>query len=185
MKIGLFGGAFDPFHNGHLAICKAAKEKLGLDKLIIIPSGNAPHKAGFSASFEDRYNMISQSVDGLGFTVSDYENKRKEISYSATTVEDFKKKFPNDELYFIIGGDSYRDLDKWYQPHRISENATLAVYPREQAQIVVLPPAVEFKTEKVDVSSTMLREMIKRGEDISSLVPPKAAAYIREHKLYK
>lgn len=185
MKTGLFGGAFDPFHNGHLAICLAAKEQLLLDRLIIIPTGNAPHKTGFTASFEDRFNMVKLSVEGMGFTVSDFENRRGGVSYSALTVEAFKEMYPSDELYFIIGGDSYRDLDTWYQPNRIAENATFAVYPRNGADVEILPGAVKFNAPVVDVSSTAVREKIKRGEDISSLVPKKTAEYIRTHNLYK
>lgn len=183
-KIGLFGGAFDPFHNGHLAICRAAAEQLGLDRLIVIPTFVPPHKNNMRTAFKDRYNMAAAALRGTGFAVSDYEQRRGDVSYSAQTVEDFAKMYPGDKLYFIIGGDSYRDFHSWYEPWRITDKATLAVYPRNGAEVELLPPAVSFRAETIDVSSTLLREKLANGEDISAYVPEAVKIYIAEHNLY-
>ncbi len=185
MKTGLFGGAFDPFHNGHRAICLAALNQLALDRLIVLPSGNAPHKKGFGADFEDRYRMACIALEGTGCTVSRYEGEREEISYSYTTVEHFSKLYPDDELYFIIGEDSFRDFESWRCPERIKELATLAVYPRPDTETAVLPPAVEFKAEELDVSSTVIRDKLREGKSIGELVPPGVEEYIAMHNLYK
>lgn len=185
MKIGLFGGAFDPFHNGHLAICNSAERELGLDRLIVIPTWNAPHKSGFWESFENRYNMASLALEGTGCEVSRYERERGGVSYSAETVEDFHNVYPKDELFFLIGADSYRDLDTWHQPWRITALATLAVFPRNGADIKVKPPSILLNTGKIDVSSTLLREMLLKGADVSAYVPETVNKYILEHNLYK
>lgn len=185
MRIGLFGGAFDPFHNGHLAICRAAIKSAGLDRLIVIPSGRAPHKDGFSAGFEDRYIMTAAALAGTDFEISRYEGERNEISYSATTVEDFHRMYPEDELFFLIGADSYRDIGKWYEPWRITDIATLAVFPRGGMEIEVKPPAIPVDMDKIEVSSTALRNMIKAGEDVSSYLPEAVNEYIMTNKLYK
>lgn len=184
-KIGLFGGAFDPFHNGHMAICRAAAEQLGLNKLIVIPTWKAPHKQSFTTSFEDRLAMVRLALAGTGWEVSCYERDRGGVSYSAETVEDFSREYPDDELFFIIGGDSYRDFNTWYQPWRITAAATLAVYPRKGSNIRVTPPATIFMADEVEVSSTMLREKLARGEDINALVPKAVGEYIEKHNLYK
>ena len=185
MRIGLFGGAFDPFHNGHLAICRAAAESAGLDRLIVIPSGKAPHKSGFGASFEDRCAMTELALAGTDFEISRYEGERDEVSYSATTVEDFHSMYPEDELFFLIGADSYRDLHKWYEPWRITDIATLVVFPRGGMDIEANPPAISVEMEKVEVSSTMVRELIKAGEDVSKYLPEAVNEYIIRHNLYK
>lgn len=181
-RIGLFGGAFDPFHNGHLAVCVAAARELSLDRLVVIPTWRPPHKDGAMAPFEDRLAMTLAALDGTGFAVCDYEYRRGGVSYSADTVEDFAKMYPESKLYFIIGGDSYRDFHTWYEPWRITAKATLAVYPRGGFE--ASPPAVGIHAGNIDISSSLLRERIGRGESIAALVPKPVEEYIIEHKLY-
>lgn len=185
MKIGLFGGAFDPFHNGHLAICEAAVRTAGLDRLIVIPTWKAPHKDGFSAGFRDRFNMARAALSGTGFEVSNYEEERGGVSYSAITVEDFREMYPGDELFFLIGADSYRDFHTWYQPERITAAATLLVFPRNGAEVPVVPPAAAVEMERVDISSTKIRELIRRGDDPKEYLPKEVSEYIKTHNLYK
>lgn len=183
MKIGLYGGAFNPLHNGHMAVARAAIEKAELDTLIFIPTGNAPHKKEGDISREDRFNMlILATEDEKKMEVSDYELSRYSVNYSADTVEYFKSLYPDDELYFIIGDDSYNALDTWYEPHRILEASTLLVFPREGAQ--VLPPAVAIPMERVEASSSKIREKIKMGKDCRNLLPKKVFDYIIRRNLY-
>lgn len=183
MKIGLYGGSFDPVHIGHMAVAKAAKEQFELDRVIFIPTGNMPHKKGCVASNEDRIKMLELSFESNGYVVSDYETTRSEISYSADTIEYFKSVFPEDDIYFIIGGDSYAYIDKWYQPERIFKNATVLVYPRESEKI--MPPAVELKVEPVHVSSSEIRQKINLGENVSNLLKKEVFNYIIENNLYQ
>lgn len=184
MKIGLFGGAFNPFHNGHLSIARTAMKEAKLDRLIFIPTGNAPHKKEGEVSREDRFNMLCEAIkDEENMSVSDYELKRDDVSYSADTTEYFKTLYPVDELFFIIGDDSYNQLSSWYQPERILKVCTLLVFPRNGAEVT--PPAVKINMEKVEVSSSEIREKIKLGKDCRNLLPKSVFDYIIKSNLYK
>lgn len=184
MRTGLFGGAFNPFHNGHLEIARTAIREAKLDRVILIPSGNAPHKKESKAvSREKRLEMVKRAVSGEEkMEVSDYELCRNEVSYSAETVEHFRRIYPEDELFFIVGDDSYNALDKWFQPHRITAVCTMLVFPREGAQ--VKPPAVAIPMPRVEVSSSKIREKIKSGKDFANLLPKSVFDYIIEERLY-
>lgn len=184
MRIGLFGGAFNPVHNGHMAVAETAVKEVFLDRLIFIPTGNAPHKKETPISREDRYNMLLEAVsDRENMFVSDYEIKRECVNYSADTVEYFRSVYPDDELFFIIGDDSYNQLDTWHQPQRITRVSTLLVFPREGAQ--VLPPAIAIPMEKVDLSSSFVRQQIKLGKDCTNVLPKKVFDYIIKRNLYR
>lgn len=184
MRTGLFGGAFNPIHNGHMAVAKAAIEKASLDRVIFIPTGNAPHKKETQISRSDRLQMVKEAIKNEDkMSVSDYELNRDEVSYSADTTEYFKSLYPNDELFFIIGDDSYKKLDSWYQPHRITAVCTLLVFPREGA--TVEPPAIAIEMERVEISSSDLREKIKSRKDFRKLLPNDVFNYIIKGNLYK
>ena len=118
MKIALYGGAFNPVHNEHVNIVRAAAEELGLDKVIVIPSAVSPHKRmSLVARGKDRLEACRLAFAGLSFAeVSDYELKRGGISYSYITCRHFKKLYPCDELYFIMGADMLRTFHLWREP---------------------------------------------------------------------
>ena len=182
MKTGLFGGSFDPVHLGHLAAAKRAKEALFLDRVIFIPSGQSPHKT-LSASPTDRFNMVSLATGGIpGFFVSDFETKKKTKCYSYETVAEFKRLYPSDELYFIIGDDEYSSFFSWYRPYELLSMCRFAVLTRHGAKIK--EPFTGIKMPPVKISSTEIREKISRGEDVSALLPDAANDYIKTHKLY-
>ncbi|MEE0867692.1 MAG: nicotinate (nicotinamide) nucleotide adenylyltransferase [Clostridia bacterium] len=184
MKTGLFGGAFNPLHNGHMAIARAAIESEGLDRLIFIPSGNAPHKEESRISRQDRLEMVKLATAGEEkMFVSDYELGRSEVSYSSDTVEYFKKLYPDDELYFLMGDDSYNQLDTWHEPNRIFENATVLVFPRNGTD--VKKPAKKIPMDRVSVSSSNIRERIRQGKDFRKLLPKEVFDYIIRRKIYK
>ena len=184
MKIGLFGGAFNPIHLGHVKIAKEAIQQMSLDKLIVIPTGNAPHKKETEVSREHRFNMAQLAFkDEEKVEVSDYELNREEISYSADTVEYFKRIYPDDELFFIIGDDSYNNLSTWREPQRILAASTLLVFEREGAEI--FPPAVKINMERIEISSSEIRDTIYKGKDFINLLPKSVFNYIIENNLYK
>lgn len=182
MKSGLFGGSFDPVHSGHLAAAKRAKEALGLDRVIFIPSGVSPHKT-LTASPEARLEMVKLAVSGIdGFSVSDFETKKKTKCYSYQTVAEFKKLYPDDELYFIIGDDEYSSFFSWYKPNELLSMCRFAVLTRHGAKIK--EPFIGISMPPVKISSTMIRERAASRLDLSGLVPPGAAEYIKKNKLY-
>lgn len=183
MRIGLYGGSFDPVHIGHITVAVEAKKQFGLDRVIFIPTGNMPHKKGCEAKNEDRIAMLELSFEDKDFSVSDYEIKKATTGYSAETVEYFKNLYPEDEIYFIIGGDSYAYIDKWYQPERIFKNATVLVFPRNGEEI--LPPARKLCVKEVKAASSDIRKKIKLGENVSNLLKKEVFDYIIENNLYQ
>ncbi|MDO5477954.1 MAG: nicotinate-nucleotide adenylyltransferase [Clostridia bacterium] len=183
-KIALFGGSFDPIHKGHVEIAKIAISKLNLDEVIFIPSGISPHKAGLTASNDDRYNMVRLALEGEErLSVSDFEIKKETKCYSFETVTEFKKMYPSCELYFIIGDDQYEKFTTWYKWEELLGLCRFAVFTRDGGEIK--PPFMEIKIPPIKISSTEIREKIKNGEDVGSEVSEKVLAYIKEKGLYK
>lgn len=134
MKIGIYGGTFDPPHLGHMEAAKAAMEQLGLDRLLIIPDREPPHKGlgGDAASPEQRLVMAQLMADGLGprAEASDLELNREGKSYTADTVEELHNQFPEDELWLLMGTDMFLTIQNWYQPERIFQYAGVAAFAR-------------------------------------------------------
>lgn len=134
MKIGIYGGTFDPPHLGHMEAAKAAMEQLELDRLIIIPDCIPPHKgmAEDAATPEQRLAMVELMADGLGprAEASDLELRREGPSYTADTVEQLHEQFPDDELWWLMGTDMFLTVQNWYQPERIFQYAGVAAFAR-------------------------------------------------------
>ncbi|MEW5797461.1 MAG: nicotinate (nicotinamide) nucleotide adenylyltransferase [Bacteroidota bacterium] len=191
-KIGIYGGTFNPPHIGHLITAECVKESLGLDEIFFIPSFISPHKQeGEEFSAVHRFEMMQRAIEGNEyFNVSDFEILRRETSYSVTTLEHFKKEFPQDELYLIIGMDNYLTFHLWKEPERIMEIALLAVmnrpnYPRKVNVVIGTKKTVFVDVPDIDVSSSDIRFRVKSGKSIRYLVPFSVERYIREHNLYK
>jgi len=196
MKIAIFGGSFNPVHKEHVSIAAAAKRTLSLDKIIIMPSYITPQKQGrLTASTEDRLELCRLAFGGIeGVEVSDYEIKNGGVSYSYLTCRALKEKYPEDELYFILGADMLENFSQWKNPEIILDCVTLAVCARERRDR--LDKAVkDFKSrfnkkiEIIDytgaaVSSTDIRTLAALGENDSDYMPKNAADYLKEHSLY-
>ena len=119
MKIGIMGGTFNPIHNAHLLIAEMAREEYGLDRVIFITDGNPPHKSA-NVTAKQRFEMTHIAIaDNSAFEEDDFEINRSEKSYTVNTLGYLKEKYPNDDLFFIIGEDSLNDFDKWYKPDKI------------------------------------------------------------------
>ncbi len=198
MKIAIFGGTFNPIHNGHLNIVDTILTQLCPDKLIIMPTGIPPHKqAQKLVSDHDRLAMLKLSVaDKLNTEVSDYEMKKEGKSYTVLTLEYLKELYPNDELYFIMGSDMLSSFLNWYRPERIMELATLVCISRseeeklkdkESASRVISAGGrcIHIECAAVEVSSTQVRNIIVNGGEVSSLIPNAVKEYIIERGLYK
>ena len=185
-KIGIMGGTFNPIHNGHIRIAQAAKSEYHLDKVIFLTSGNPPHKR--DAAILDakiRHIMVKRAISGIdGFEPCDYEVNRTEYSYSVNTLRHFKEIMPEDELFFIIGGDSLCDFHKWYMPDEILKLCTLLVYDRSGG-IIDSDFAKPIRGEKLDISSTDIREKLENSEDVSGLVPPAVLEFINKYNIYR
>lgn len=192
-KIGIFGGSFNPIHNGHLFVAEKVKENLKLDKIIFIPTGIAPHKDNSNfVSKDHRYNMVKLAVEG-NFDVSDIEVKTDKVCYTIDTMSEVKKIYPDDDLYYIIGADSLIDFMTWKEPLKLFKMLHLVVVDRDDADIEKCAEEYRNKYDakitichigKYDVSSTKIREFIKKKGTCGNYVPDKTEKYIIKHKLY-
>lgn len=186
MRLGVLGGTFDPIHIGHLILGEAAREQLGLDRVLFVPTGVQWRKAGREiAPAEHRVAMVRLAVeDNPAFAVSTAEVERPGPSYTADTLEELAKT-PGAELFFIVGRDAYEDLPNWVRPERIRELATVVVAARHGESLEVKPPAVRLEMPEIGASATDIRERVAAGRTIRYLAPAAVEGYIREHRLYR
>lgn len=192
-KIGILGGTFNPIHNGHLMLAKEAYEQHNLDKVWIMVSPNPPHKAGTTiVDVSHRNNMVKAAITPFDFMeFSDYEQRREGFIYTAETLTLLKKDYPENEYYFIIGGDSLENIEKWYHPEIVLANCILLAAGRDELFNEALINRINelnakynadirmVKMTPMDVSSTEVRA--GDFEDI----PESVRSYIDENHLYK
>ena len=203
MKIGIYGGTFNPIHLGHMAAAKFAAEYLKLDKLYLVPAGIPPHKAlqEDAAGHLHRLEMTRLAADALELPgvaeAVDWELNRKGKSYTWETVETLHKRFPKDKLYLLMGTDMFLTFQYWRNPERIAKRCTLCAFGRTQADTQeVLAPQRDYLAETfsakvvtitlphiVDISSTQLRQQLKEGGGRDYL-DPLVYGYILREGLY-
>ena len=193
MRLGVFGGTFDPPHIGHLVLAEWAWESLGLDRLWFVPTGRPPHKPRRRITpARHRLAMIRLAVRGrAGFAVSTLELERRTPSYTVETLRAIAGRHVG-ERFLLIGGDSLDDFRRWREPERILQLATLAVVGRPGAGSA-RTRAWARRTGRVkwigdpalDVSSSALRARIRRGGSVRYLVPDAVRRYIQRHRLYR
>ncbi len=200
MKIGIYGGSFNPPHLGHLAAARAAVECLGLDRLLIVPACDPPHKQlpEGSAAPEQRLDMAAILADQISNAECwDVEIARAGRSYTVDTLEEAKRLWPEDELWLLMGTDMFLTLQTWKDPARIMELAGICGFGRsEMDSEEVLAPQREYLAEQysarvatiaipdlVDISSTAIREELKKGEG-GQYLPQTVYGYILREKLY-
>lgn len=188
-KIGVFGGAFDPLHIGHLIIAERSIEEFKLQKIIFIPTNIPPHKPPPLASALDRLELVKIAVqDKPYFEVSDMEIKRKGVSYWINTLRELKKGYPKDEIFTLIGMDEAIYFMNWKEPEEILKLSRFIIITRPESRGEVTSPLHEkadFIELNLDISSTEIREHIRNGKSIKHLVPEEVEVYIKRKKLYK
>ncbi len=190
MRIGVFGGTFDPPHIAHLAVAQDAFVALSLDRVIFVPAALPPHKRDTPhTAAAIRLEMLRAALEGDGrFTASEIEIERGGASYTADTLEALARQRPGDELFLLIGADQFREFATWREPERVARLASLVVLSRgepEAAAAAADPwPHRRVQVTRIDLSSTALRLRVARGEPIRYLVPPAVEAIIRREALY-
>ncbi len=191
MRIGVFGGTFDPPHNGHLILAADACDALGLDRLIFVPAAAQPFKVETPAiaSPTDRLEMVRLAVAAdARYVVEDTEIRREGLSYTVETLEEITGKNAGAELFFLIGQDALAGFSGWKNRERILELATLAVMHRGDSpgmdQWRRAERLVEISTRRVDVSSTEIRDRLASGKSIKGFVPESVERFITAHRLY-
>ncbi len=198
MKIGVFGGTFNPVHNGHIHLAELYHKELGLDKIIVIPTNIPPHKAADNVvSSFDRVNMLKLAFEDHSFVeISDIELNMSGKSYTVNTISSLKKIYPSDELYLIVGGDMFLCFEGWREYKKILSMCTLCTAPREIGEFNALKEyqkkidpenknTIILDAEVLVLSSSEIREKIKNSAVLNDLLPEKVLEYINQKGLYK
>jgi len=198
MKIGIMGGTFDPIHNGHIVLAKSAYEQFNLDKVLVMPSANPPHKVNIvEAKAAQRSEMVKLAIEGIPYLeYSGIELERGGYIYSVDTLTMLKKQNPENEYYFIIGADSLFSLENWYRPDELLKTTNVIAAKRGDKDNHDLRRQIDYLRHKycasiylldipkIDISSRNIRQMISDKKDISNLVPSTVYNYIKKVKLY-
>ncbi len=199
MKIGIYGGSFDPIHNAHIEMAKSFVASCKLDKCIFIPNATSPFKIGEShVSARNRYNMVKLATkENVKYEVSDFEiQNESEISYTYKTVAYLKKIHPNDSLYLLIGADNALSFTRWKNWQEILNNVQLCIVDRPGVLNLKdkeeIKKALSNKSKEphwvsaslMEISSTIIRSKVSKGFNINHLVPKKVADYIKAYNLY-
>jgi len=201
MRVGILGGTFDPIHLGHLAMAEQCREQVPLDQVWFMVSAAPPHKRDREiSSFDKRVDMVQLAVAGNpAFQVNEMEKDRPGPSYTADTLRELHRQFPETEFCWIVGSDCLPDLPHWHEPLTVISLAKLVVVARagwpvwttEQMRTELrLTPSVPLDMQvvsapMVDLASRDLRRRVAEGRSIRYLVPPAVLAYIQDKKLYR
>lgn len=198
MRLGVFGGTFDPPHLGHLMVAEGAREQLRLGRVLFVPAGQPWMKADLVVSpASHRLEMTRLAIQGnAAFQAVDWEVAREGPSYSVETLEQLHRQEPSAELFFILGEDSLGELPRWRDPQRLVELCVLAVYRRPGAAGLSLAEmerklpglsgrAVLLAGPLIGISATDLRRRAAQGRSLRYLAPPLVEEYIHRHRLYE
>ena len=197
LRLGLFGGTFDPPHFGHLIVAQDAAEQLSLDRLLFVVAALPPHKLGENlAPAELRLQMVEEAVARnplLG--VSDVELTREGPSFSVDTLRHYRSELPEAELVFLMGVDQLAEFHEWQEPEAVGQLATLVAVARNGIDPQGMPPLdmplggrVDFhriEVTRVDISSTGVREKVRSGRSIQYMVPREVRTIIESNRLYQ
>jgi nicotinate-nucleotide adenylyltransferase len=177
------GGTFDPVHNAHLAMARAAREHLELDKVLFMPTGSPRYRTPAVASGEQRVAMLRLAVEGDdGFEIDARELAPGASGYTVDTLRELRLELGTDtELWLLMGADQYEKLDTWHRPDDVRRLAKIGVFARPG---VALKGISVIPMPSMAVSASEIRARCARGADISQLVPPAVASYIAEQRLY-
>jgi nicotinate-nucleotide adenylyltransferase len=191
VRLGVFGGTFDPIHLGHLRAAENALECLALDRVAFIPAAVPPHRAQPSSSALDRYAMTALATAGHPrFAVSDIELRREGPSYTVDTVAALRAQAPEDEVYVIVGSDTFPEMSTWKDHERLFSLCTVAVVSRPGEQAAgergPAPPGVaHVEGPALPISASGIRERVRQRRSVRYLVPDAVADYIDKRALYR
>jgi nicotinate-nucleotide adenylyltransferase len=201
VRLGIFGGTFDPVHYGHLLLAESCREQAALDAVWFLPTAVPPHKQGRELTpVERRVEMLELATAGHeAFSVCRYEAERGGVNYTADTLAHFREEDPGRELFFLMGADMLGDLPNWYQSERICRLATLVVVRRPGAEPIdhgrLAPIADDDMVERIrrhhvempgmGLSGTEIRRRLAAGQSIRYQTPPAVAKYIEAQGLYR
>lgn len=213
-KTGIFGGTFNPIHYGHLRAAEEAGEALGLEKILFIPSGNPPLKVNDLAPSVDRYEMVRLAIEtNKLFHISDAEIRRTGKSYTLETILSLRETYRDDQLYLILGIDSFLEMPSWYHPERLMELTDFVVISRpgydfkslglqlnavkdvlhqlDCREMEIYRPGpgnrgriILLNVSPLDISATGIRRLVREGKSVKYLLPEAVESYIISNRLY-
>jgi nicotinate-nucleotide adenylyltransferase len=186
--VGLFGGSFDPIHHGHLLVAQAAAEVLGLDEIRFVPAREQPFKAGeHVAPAADRASMVERAIAGsVGMRLERLELDRPGPSYTVDTLRALRGREPGASFVLLVGSDAAMGVPRWHEAPELSRLARVVAFGRAGIASGTLPPGIEFITvPAVEISSTVVRERVRRGQSIRYWVPDAVAEFIASRGLYR
>jgi nicotinate-nucleotide adenylyltransferase len=189
MKIGLFGGSFDPVHNGHILVAESAREELGLDRLFFIPAAQSPFKASQQpAPGPERCRLLRLALAGRFWCeVDEIELNRGGASFTVDTVREYALRHPNAELFYLIGADNAALLPQWKEASQLARLAEFVIVPRPGEAPTPIPPPFcgrFLRGFPFGLSSSQIRARVKAGLPVEHLLPPAVAEAIRNNRLY-
>ena len=191
MRIGIYGGSFNPIHKGHTQLAAFIVAQGLVDELWLLVSPLNPLKSGEMsniAEYEHRLKMAELATEGIeGVNVSDFERHLPLPSYTITTLGELQKAYPEHEFVLVIGADNWEQFPRWYHADEIIEKYRILIYRRPGCEIdeMALPASVQVvETPLYDVSSTQIRESVKKGRMMRRWLDEKVARYIKRHQLY-
>jgi nicotinate-nucleotide adenylyltransferase len=184
MRIGIYGGTFNPVHHGHLILARQALEEFKLDRLVLVPAAESPFKIqNHSAPADDRLAMLRLAIAGEDrFSVDPLELERGGVSYSIETVKMFRDRDPEAELFFLVGEDNADRLTEWHRFEELKKLAHFVVLSRSEDFQSPEYPVVQ---RRIEISSTEIRNRVANQESITYLVPESVKHYIEQHQLYQ
>jgi nicotinate-nucleotide adenylyltransferase len=189
MKLGLFGGSFDPVHLGHLLVAQAAMEELGLDRLFFVPAAQSPFKPeNKPAPPGERVRLLRLALAGIcRCEIDEQELRRGGVSYTIDTLRDYANRFTNAHLFCLIGADNAAKLNEWREAGELAKLAEFVAIPRPGGAMANFPPPFRGRTLKgfpLGVSSSEIRARVRAGLPVDHLVPPLVAEAIGNNRLY-
>lgn len=184
MKIGIYGGSFDPIHFGHLILARDAMESLGLDRVLFVPAAVSPHKLDTPpASAGLRGEMVRAAIGGEeGFVFEGCEIQRDGVSFAIDTVRDLRRRLAGAEWYYFIGDDNLAELHTWREIDELRELVSFVVFSRLESELDAPFPVIR---RVIDISSTEVRNRVAGGRSIRYLVPEVVRELIYTHRLYR
>lgn len=198
-RIGIMGGTFDPIHLAHLQLAQCAMEQFELARVVFIPAGDPPHKRTKHVLTENhRAIMVQKAIEGNPrFQFSSMEMEREGYSYTSDTLSWFGRHCQDKEIFFLVGADSLNYMEQWHEPQVIFDNSCILAADRKQVPGEVLEEKIRFLKERykarieklslpcLEISSSMIRELVRTGRSIRYYVPEAVYEYIRQNHLYE
>jgi nicotinate-nucleotide adenylyltransferase len=191
-KIGILGGTFDPIHLGHLVLAEQVKERLKLDQVVFIPCFRQPLKTRQKLSpAKDRFYMTQLAVEGNpSFSASDIELKRKGLSYTVDTLRQLKDIYWSSQIYFLTGSDVLNELNTWKDPEQVYKLAKVVIATRPgfdefDPEHYFAKKSIVVPITGIDISSSEIRQRVKKGKSIKYVVPSRVEDYIKKKRLYR